>query len=183
MNCGDPTNENTGSPSGPSMFETMPVPSLLLYALIGGVIGCAFFGIVIVVALSLLETGGDTTLTPTTATEDNGTTIVTVIPPLSALHPAAQVLTATAEAAGTVAGTSSVDQAATELKAQGAGGSLAQVFDILKNHGLGDIPIGKILQDMSPYTLNQLQNMGQKMLSPGQEAEKPKSNRERKLEH
>ena len=79
--------------------------------------------------------------------------------------------------------TSSVDQAATELKAQGAGGSLTQVFDILKNLGLGDIPIGKILQDMSPYTLNQLQNMGQKMLSPGQEAEKPKSNRERKLEH
>ncbi|MBN1967070.1 MAG: PD40 domain-containing protein [Anaerolineae bacterium] len=146
---GTPTGTPPGTPAGtpagtPPGLPTGsgPVPrrrrrsrlaglsNLMLYTLIGGAIGCVIFGVLALLALTVLNTG-----TPATATETptptGGTPQVTVIPPLSALHPAAQVLTATAAAAGTV--TVEADQGVDPLSA--LSGANAQLIFFAERNG------------------------------------------------
>lgn len=60
-----------------------------------------------------------------------------------------------------------LSQLGTELQNSSAGvdkKNIGNIFGIVNALGLGDMPIGKIIEQIAPYSINQLQEMGGKYL-------------------
>jgi len=57
-----------------------------------------------------------------------------------------------------------------ELSSGAEKSNVGNILGIIQSLGLGDVPIGKILSEMSPYSVNQLKEMGVKFLEakPGE---------------
>ena len=69
-----------------------------------------------------------------------------------------------------------LNQAAGEIDKKEPGGGMAHFITLVNSLGLGDLPIGKILEQIGPYSVNQLNAMGNKMIvdgSPEKPPEKP----------
>ncbi len=64
-------------------------------------------------------------------------------------------------------------EAAGEIAKKEPGGGMAHFLTLINQLGLGELPIGKILEQVGPYSVNQLQKMGGNMLIEAPEDDKP----------